>query len=161
MKNAEFEIYKPRSILFNELFMVENWAVKIYQITNKTKFTSSNIYKNVIHHLPAWLKQLENSRLPIYKHAFLIVHEAREGIWILLNWWTGGEMIETKVFFSNFENPAVITNSPYNTNSLLCVWELEVFAHERISWIENVLKKAETPDFIGYSNDVLNKHQNA
>ncbi|WP_282040991.1 hypothetical protein [Winogradskyella flava] len=151
--NAVFETYKSRTIAFDTCLDINEWGVKIYTITNKDKFGSKYILMNVKKHLPVWLKQIENSTLPIYKQAFLIVHEAREGVWILLNWWTGGEMIETKVFFSSFDSSEIITDSPYNTNSLLCVWELEVFAHERASWIKHVLLNANTPDYLGYIND--------
>lgn len=154
--SAIFEVYKPRSISFSGLLSIKNWYVKVYTITNKKEFTSNHILQNINEHLPVWIKQID-STLPIYKQAFLIVHEAREGVWILLNWWTGGEMIETKVFFSSFDTPQIITDSPYNTNSLLCIWELEVFAHERASWIEHILTKASNPDYIAYTSDTLCK----
>ncbi|WP_350293548.1 hypothetical protein [uncultured Croceitalea sp.] len=155
--SAVFEAYRPRSINFNKNLCIEQWNVKTYTITNKQEFTSFSILENVTEHLPVWLQQIENGKLPNYKQAFLIVHEAREGVWILLSWWTGGEMVETKVFFSSFDTPNIITDSPYNTNSLLCVWELEVFGHERASWIQHILQNPEYPDFVGYKNDTLNK----
>ncbi|WP_289644745.1 hypothetical protein [Maribacter aestuarii] len=154
--NTTFETYKPRNIFFSGWTPFDEWTVKTYKITNREHFSSNEIFENIIRHLPVWLKQIENSQLPIYKQAFLIVHEAREGVWILLNWWTGGEMVETKVFFSSFDSPNIITASPYNTNSLLCVWELEVFAHERKSWIVNVLSNPQMPDFENYKHDVFN-----
>lgn len=152
-----FETYKSRAITFDRCMGINDWMVKVYTITNKSKFGSEGILRNCKTHLPAWLKGVENSTLPVYKHAFLIVHEAREGAWILLNWWTGGEMIETKVFFSSFDAPSTIKDSPYSTNALLCVWELEVFAHERASWIEHILSKADHPDYTAYANDTLCK----
>ncbi len=154
--STSFETYKPRNIKFCELIPIGEWAVKSYKITKESVFRSNEIYLNALKHLPIWLKSLGNSELPNYKQAFLIVHEAREGVWILLNWWTGGEMIETKVYFSSFETPKIITDSPYKTNSLLCVWELEIFAHEREAWIKNILKNASNPDFDIYKSEVLN-----
>jgi len=150
-----FEAYKPRQILFDDWLHVAGWLVKVYTITINKHFSSKEILKNVKKHIPIWLKATENSNLPTYRNAFAIVHEAREGVWILLSWWTGGEMVETKVFFSSFEAPQIITNSPYNTNALLCVWELEVFAHERASWIQNILLNSKEPDFQRYQLDVL------
>ncbi|MEL7268195.1 MAG: hypothetical protein AAGL34_01325 [Bacteroidota bacterium] len=153
--NIIFEQYKARTISFRSNMNVQDWTVKVYTISNRTQFESVTILNHCAKHLPVWLKRIEHSTLPTYKHAFLIVHEAREGVWILLNWWTGGEMIETKVFFANYDTPDIITDSPYNTNNLLCVWELEVFAHERASWIQHVLSKAEAPDYEAYKNDTL------
>lgn len=148
--------YKPRRITFEGMVQVAGWYVKTYCITNRAAFSSHEVYTNAIAQLPLWLTDLGNAQLPVYKQAFLILHEAREGVWILLNWWTGGEMIETKVLFSSFDTPNIITNSPYNTSSLLCVWELEVFAHERRSWIEHILAKAGNPDYAAYTSDTLN-----
>ena len=139
------------------LWEINEWSAKIYTITNKDKFTSFNILKNIKRHLPVWINQIVFSKLPTYNKAFLIIHEAREGVWILLNWWTGGEMIETKVFFTGYETPEIITDSPYKTNALLCVWELEVFAHERASWIKYILRNADKPDYSGYLKDTLLK----
>lgn len=153
--SAVFETYKSRAIEFDTCFAAHGWEVKIYTITNRGKFESEAILKNTKIHLPVWLQRIENSSLPVYKKAFLIVHEAREGVWILLNWWTGGEMIETKVFFTSFGSPEIITDSPYNTNALLCVWELEVFAHERSSWIKHILLNPSRPDYAGYISDTL------
>lgn len=153
--NAAFELYKPRKIDFKNWVEVNNWVVKIYTITNQSSFGSNVTVKLVESHLPNWLNEIDKSKLPTYKQAFLIIHEAREGVWILLNWWTGGEMIETKVYFSNFKTPNKISNSPHNTNALICVWELEVFAHERKAWIKHILKKAKNPDFYNYKLDVF------
>ncbi|WP_461442655.1 hypothetical protein [Maribacter sp.] len=153
--SAVFEQYQPRSIMFKETLYCNGWNIKVYTITNQEVFASDHILQNIKRHVPVWVGQIENAKLPTYKQAFLIVHEAREGVWILLNWWTGGEMIETKVLFSNYETPKRITDSPYNTNSLLCVWELEVFAHERASWINHILSKANNPDYLAYTKDTL------
>lgn len=155
--SAVFDPYKPRAIMFKESLYCNGWNIKVYTITNQEEFKAKHIFQNIGRHVPVWIDQIENTTLPTYKQAFLIVHEAREGVWILLNWWTGGEMIETKVLFSSFETPEQITDSPYGTNSLLCVWELEVFAHERRAWIRHILSKANTPDYLAYTKDTLRK----
>ena len=150
-----FETYRPRKIEFHKLLTVNNWHVKIYSITLNSNFQSLKILKRIENELPMFLTAANESTLPTYKIAFLIAHEAREGVWILINWWTGGEMIETKVYFVNYNDPHLITKSPYFSNSLLCVWELEIFAHERQSWINSILKKATNPDFKYYLGDIM------
>ncbi|MGW9685073.1 hypothetical protein [Flagellimonas sp. 2504JD1-5] len=153
--NISFETYEPRKILPEGLILVNDWYFKVYTISNKSNFGSYAILENVKSNFPEWTSMMDKSDLPSYKQAFVIVHEAREGVWILLNWWTGGEMVQTKVYFSDFEEPGQIKNSPYETNALLCVWELEIFAHERRAWIQNVLLKAHSPDFETYGKDML------
>ena len=154
--NTVFETYQPRIISFETKLELDTWNIKVYTISKQNKFASQAILENSIAQLPKWLKEIEASNLPIYQQAFLIVHEAREGVWILLNWWTGGEMVQSKVFFSHFDRPDQIVDSPYKTSSLLCVWELEIFAHERKSWIDHILSKPEQPEYSKYELDTLN-----
>ncbi|SHG67891.1 hypothetical protein [Flagellimonas flava] len=151
----EFEAYRPRKISFLQLSEVDDWKVKIYAITNKKEFTSYTILQKAITKLPLWLKKAEKSKIPLHRMAFLIVHEAREGVWILINWWTGGEMIETKVYFARYNAPNLIRKSPHSPHSLLCVWELEVFLHERKTWIKEVLQNPGQPRFNNYLHDVI------
>jgi len=153
--NYQFEPYKPRKIEFQKTIEIDNCKVKVYTITNRLEFESTQILENSLNKLPNWILDIENSSLPTYNIAFLIVHEAREGVLILLNWWTGENMIETKVYFANFENPQEINVYPYYPKALVCIWELEIFAHERKAWIEHVLLQATNPDFENYLNDYL------
>jgi len=150
-----FETYRPRKIEFRKLLTVNDWNVKVYSITLNSNFQSLSILKRIENELPIFLTAADESTLPTYKVAFLIAHEAREGVWVLINWWAGGEMIETKVYFVKYSEPHLIKESPYNSNSLLCVWELEVFAHERKSWINSILKNAHNPDFKCYLDDIM------
>lgn len=150
-----FETYRPRKIEFRKLLTVNDWNVKVYSITLNSNFQSLGILKKIENELPKFLTAADESTLPTYKIAFLIAHEAREGVWVLINWWTGGEMIETKVYFVNYNDPHLIKESPYNSSSLLCVWELEVFAHERKSWINSILENPSTPHYKQYLNDVI------
>lgn len=152
-----FETYKPRKIEFEQIVNIDNCKIKIYTITNRLHFESTQVLKNTLSKLSNWVLYIKNSNLPTYNLAFLIIHEAREGVLILLNWWTGENMIETKVYFADFNNPDEINIYPYHPKSLICIWELEIFAHERRTWIEHVLLQANNPDFENYLNDTLTK----
>lgn len=151
---AEFDQYKDRKIVYEGVQSTKGWNIKIYTITTKEKFEARDTLGAVIEKLPDEIARAEKSKIPLHKQAFLVIHEAREGVWILLSWWTGGEMIKTVVRFASFTNPKLINPSPHS-GALICVWELEVFLHERKAWINHVLKKAENPDFRSYLNDVL------
>ncbi len=151
----EFEMYKDRQIAFIKTVSSNNWSIKIYSVTNKASFTAHKTLAVVEQEIPAWVAKAGQSKLPTHNNAFIIVHEAREGVLILFSWWTGGEMLETEVYFSSFQEPEKIVASPYAPRALVCVWELQVFAHERQAWIDKVLKKATAPDFPAYINDVV------
>ncbi len=153
MNFKDFEKYKPRRIEFAELLRVGDWDIKIYTITTKRKFCSVMALENIEKLMPAWIEELEESNLLNHKIAFLIVHEAREGIWVLFNWWTGREMIDSKVYFSEFGKSEKLIPTPFESNALICIWELEVFAHERKAWIENIL--VDKPNLEAYLSDTL------
>ncbi len=150
----DFEAYVQRKITSLEPFAALGWHVKIYTITNLEVFSSKGILDEVLASLPDWLAKADTSYLPTYKTAFLIVHEAREGVWILLSWWTGGEMLETLTRFVQLDSPIQIQESPYK-NSLVCVWELQIIQHEREAWIKHILSSPSSPDFENYNRDLL------
>jgi len=153
---AEFDSYKDRRIDFLGVQTVEEWSVKLYTITLRERFQSHDTLNAVRKCLEAeFISPASCSTLPTHRHAFLIAHEAREGVWILFSWWTGGEMLETIVRFASYQEPLLICPSPYS-GSLVCTWELEVYIHERAAWIRHVLKQSLSPDFINYQNDGLN-----
>jgi len=145
--------YISRNIDFVDLINVGAWQIKVYTITLNENFESKVTLETVISNIEHWLPK--NSVIETHDCAFLIVHEGREGVWILINWWTDGEILETEVYFADYKNPTTITNSIYAPKNLICVWELEVVVHERKVWIEHVLKNAKNPDYQHYLNDYL------
>jgi len=152
---AIFEQFKQRAIKFDGLIKVRDWSVKLYTITNRKNFESVDILSNVKLNLPSILKYTEVLNLDLYNIGFLMLHEGREGVWIIFSWWVDGEIVQSKVLFSEFHKPNVITDSPYAPSSLICVWELEVVAYERAAWIKHILLNADKPLFDDYLTDVL------
>lgn len=148
------ELYRDRKIAFHDVVEAAGWQVKVYTITNKAQFAAQTVRDQVLAYLPAWLSKPHETALPVYKHAFLIIHEAREGVWILLNWWTGGEMIQRSTWFTSLEEPPMVMHQPEH-DGLVCVWELEVMFHERKAWIKHVLQHPENPQFDHYTEDTL------
>lgn len=147
-----FRPYQSRSIQFYELLIVENWTIKIYTITSNVRFRAIDVLNNAKKNLTQWLKTSQSLRLPTYGIAFLIVHEGKDGVWSLINWWIGGEMLQSSTYYTSFGNPAEFKLCP-SEGGMACVWELAVMAHERKAWINHVLKRATVPDFIAYLND--------
>lgn len=152
---SEFDKYQDRKINFQGLHITTGWAIKIYTISMHEQFRSIATLQSILGQLNSlFLSRANESTLPTHRHAFMIIHEAREGVWILFNWWTGGEMIESQVFFTSYEEPEIISKYQH-PGALVCVWELEVIIHEREAWIKHVLKKASNPKFSNYQKDVL------
>lgn len=153
----QFEKYEDRKIEFVKSVSANDCKVKVYTITNRENFESTEILENAIKQLPSWTDNIINSSLPTYKHAFLMVHEAKPGVLIHLCWWTGENMLETKVYFVDFDKPSEINPSIYKSKQLFCVWEMEIHAHERKAWIKHVLSQPNSPNFDDYMSDYLIK----
>ena len=149
-----FKIYQPRKVEFRQIANVNNWNVKVYAITYQDKFASEEVLENALANLPKWLEKSKMLGLETYKIAFLIVHEGRDGVWSLLHWWIGENMLQSVTFYTSFDNPNEFEETP-KEGGMICVWELEVVEFERKAWIEYILKKAEQPDFTGYLNQTL------
>lgn len=147
--------YKPRRVEFNRMVTVDGWNVKVYQITYRLQFESEEVLNKAILNLPEWLEKSKTLGRETYRTAFLIVHEGRDGVWTLLNWWTGGEMLHSITFYTDYSKPKDFQMLP-KEGFMACVWEMAVTSFEREMWIEHILKKAANPDFTAYFEAHLN-----
>ncbi len=147
-------VYQTRKIRFKELVEINDWKIKIYTISISGEFDHPEFYQNVLDILPKWL-ELKNGFDSAHENiGFLILHSGKEGIFSLINWWVGKNMLNSNVFIT----------APGKPNEFLkisgdglasCVWEGGIINHERISWINNVLKPAPNPDYDRYLADTV------
>lgn len=147
--------YKPRHIKFKELLKVNDWSIKVYTITKQGEFDYSDFYSNVKEKLPEWLA-LHNGFNAQHNHiGFLILHAGTEGIFTLINWWVGDNMLNTHIFKSNYDR---LDNFEQLSGKGLapCIWELEIINHERLAWIDAVLKQAPQPNYKQYLDATIN-----
>ena len=150
------DIYEPRKIEFREIVQINKWQIKVYSITSRAQFDSMAVLDSAVNHIPHWF---ENSKVPgllTHNAAFLIVHEGNDGVWTLINWWTGENMLRSMTFFTKFGESGSFRPVP-DTGFMACVWEMEVISFERAIWVEHILKKADEPDFASYFENVLSE----
>jgi len=148
------EEYKTRKISFREIVKTEDWKVKVYTISKYDEFNHPAFYKNVLNQLPNWLKQENSFDASNDKIAFLILHSGTEGIFSLINWWVGKNMLNTNIFMTNPEKPREFEKIS-GDGLAPCIWELEIINHERISWTNKILKQTANPDYKEYLNDTI------
>ncbi len=147
--------YKERYIRFQRLLPIGDWQVKLYTISKTPDFRPTEVLKHLQHQLADWLK-LENGFNAEHDHiAFLIVHAGTEGIFSLLNWWVGSNMLNTHIFFTPYEHLSKFERIS-GEGLAPCIWELEVIEHERQALIKHILK-AEKADFDAYLADSFSK----
>ncbi len=152
---SEFRSYVSRNISSAGTHVVGDWTLKLYCITANPNFALTEALFSAIEKSEAWLKEFSDASLPTHRNAFLVLHEATDGVWLLLNWWTGKEMLRTATFYASAEEPVAFKLQD-RVGSMACVWEMEVIDHERRAWIEHILKRPENPDFDAYLADQLN-----
>jgi hypothetical protein len=152
--SATMRIYKPRNTVFHQLLSMKDWTIKVYTITTRARFESGATLQAALANLPEWLENSRTLGLETYGTAFLIVHEGTDEIWTLINWWTGGEILRSVTFRTDFAKPTEF--QPFRgTGFIACVWEMEVIVFERAMWIEHILKKARNPQFKTYFEKTL------
>ena len=146
-------IYQKRKIAFRELLNINDWKVKSYTITKNNFFQAESVYKNTLKLLPEWL-EMENSFNAKHDNAaFLIFHEATEGVFILVNWWVGQNMLNSHVFVVRHGRPGV-PEKISGDGLVACVWEMEVMNHERMAWLNHMMKPM-MPSFANYLKDTI------
>ncbi len=150
------ESYKTRHIEFRETIAIDDWKIKIYTISKDEKFDHPQFYDAVKKELKKWLL-MDNSFNPNNdKIGFLILHSGNEGIFSIINWWIDQHMMNTHIFLSNRNEPINFTKVS-GDGLAPCIWELEVINHERVSWINNILKQIPDPDYSRYLNDTFSR----
>ncbi|MEO0471262.1 MAG: hypothetical protein AAF206_16655 [Bacteroidota bacterium] len=147
---SRFRPYKTRFIAFRGLERLKNWQLKLYTISTQPQFSAYEAMQTILTQVPSMLRQAEDH----YDLAFLIVHEGSDGVWSILNWWTGMEMLQTHTRFTPFDQADQFQTIP-QSGSMACTWEHAVIAHEKDAWLRHILKQPQQPDFNAYRQDVL------
>ena len=155
-KKPAMKKYKTRKIQYKELIEINDCKIKIYTISKVGEFNHPIFYRNVINELPKWLNMENSFDSTNDKVGFLILHSGSEGIFSLINWWVGKNMLNTNIFMTSPEKPTEFEKIS-GDGLAPCIWELEIINHERVSWTNNILKKEPKPQFESYLNDVINK----
>jgi hypothetical protein len=75
---------------------------------------------------------------------FAIIHFARDGNYLLLSRWYGGNMLKHDLFEMKQSPAGWQTASLQSTGIVACVWELQVIAFERQAWVCTAMAKGGT-----------------
>ena len=148
-------MYQPRLINFKENVIIEDWIIKVYTITKDINLMELVNFEVIKTELPTWLNLKNSFNSDTYKIGFLIIHFGTEGVFSIINWWVGQNMLNSNVFFSNYSNPNIFKKIS-GDGLVACIWELEIIHYEKLSWTENILKKLPNPIFEKYIKDNFN-----
>lgn len=146
--------YQQRPIRFIEIHQHNNWQIKLYSISIKNEYVSTENIQNAKLHLDSWLSKSEIYNFETYKIATLILHEGKEGVFAIINWWIDENMLQNFVYLKMYNEQEFQLFS--QDGICTCVWEMAVWWHERNAWVKHILCKHDRPDFQAYLNDQLN-----
>lgn len=151
--------YQTRPLRFLHIANLKDWHVKVYGISAHQAYPQT-LLVNAAEQLateqlpsPAVWTDQPSETLTVsedrYGVAILIVHEGREGNFVLLSWWVGENMLEHYVYFTTATPP--FTFEPLaNPHIIACVWELAVLTFERQAWVDTVLANPSGPNLEAY-----------
>ena len=148
------DAYEPRTIAFRELVTASDWTFKVYTISKPVHTDYSDVYKQMTIRLPEWITWQNSFDATNDKVGFVIIHAATEGIFTIVNWWVGKNMLNTHIFITRPERPDEFEKVSGDGLGP-CVWELEVMNHERVSWMNNIMKQPSHPRLDAYLNDTI------
>jgi hypothetical protein len=140
--------YAKRPIRFLDLRRDRGWTTKLYWISARSAHPDPALVGAAYELARAALPRpaIDRDR---YGASFLIVHQGNDGNYAILDWWTGENMLQHRVYHAAPGNPLAF--APFaDTGIVACVWELHVMAFERQAWIDAVLANRAGPDLDAY-----------
>jgi hypothetical protein len=155
---SRFAPYTPRPIRFLRVAEIGGWHLKVYGISARQERPERDAVEAALRlaaeQLPRPATSVGGDAEPSVSHerygvGVLIVHEGREGLFVLMSWWAGENMLQHRVFLAP-EGPPFAFEDPAPTRVIACVWELAVLAFERDAWVETVLANPTGPDLQAY-----------
>jgi hypothetical protein len=148
--------YLKRPVRFLEIFETDKWKIKIYSISARAAVVNTVHVESAKRKISSWLPQNSTNGFATYNIATLIIHEGREGVFAIISWWTGENMLQLYVYLAGYDEPDQY--KLFSDNGIVtCVWEMAVLWFERNAWVEQVLKQ---PDNKGAIDNYLQQQFN-
>jgi hypothetical protein len=141
------EPYRTRSIRPLELWTIEpSWRLKVYGIAYDAEVPREPLIAAARDAVQAELAGADTDGHGV---GWVTVHDARDGVFVLVDWWGGENMIYQRLWYGAADLPIVLTPGDRDA-PVMCVWELAIAAAERRAWIDCVLANRAGPDLERY-----------
>lgn len=146
-------VYRPRAVAFQGVRAAGRWQLKTTVITVRGRAAHfADIIAGAGEQADRLLAAIPAG--PDAGVAQLIVHIGTGGVWLLLDWWSEGDVLMHRHFHATLDDPTRFTDvAPHHLGP--CVWDLAVQAHEREVWLRHVLANPNGPDLAAYLGDGL------
>ena len=130
--------YAPRYFRFHGLWILPEWRVKVFSIRHASRPEPDDSDFEMAKLLVApKLRAIDGK----YHHgaAFLTLHFGADGDYLLIDWWTGENMLQQALFLRHTNQTEF--EDMTGSGLMACVWELHIIDAERRAWIDCILKE--------------------
>lgn len=142
------ERYKPRRIMFIDLWEFADWRVKVYAILYEGRSAAGpEMWEAIRSIVEACLSQVHPPEH--YGIGYVIVHLARGADFVAVDWWTEENIVQQRLFMGEPGKAAKLQEITAK-GFIACVWEMQVHNVERLAWTSNVLANPSGPDLNAY-----------
>jgi hypothetical protein len=142
----------PRPIRFLSTHDIDGWQLKTYGIAATGGRPRPELIRAARQQAADTLPHRPD-RVGAFGVGFLIVHDARDSCYALVDWWVREEELHQRVFSAPPDQPGAL--APLRTPAIGSVWELAVTAHEQQAWLRHVLANPAGPNLEAYLADTL------
>jgi hypothetical protein len=156
--------YRDRHISYLNLANIFGWRLKLYGVSVSEFGVSMNAQAAVVHLAerilpvpPLWPTKPDQETPSFearYGVGFGIAHEAADGLYALISWWVGENMLQHHVYYAETGKPEDF-KSIAETGVIACVWEMQVMAFERNAWVRDVLANPNESSLERYLCDIF------
>jgi hypothetical protein len=138
----------PRPITFLTIHDIDGWKIKTYRTAPFGAEPMMAARRRAADTLPP-----RPDRVGAFGVGFLIVHQAADSCFALVDWWVREDQLHQRVFAAPLDQPDAF--EPLLAPVVGCVAALCVIDHERQAWLRHVLANPAGPDIDGYLADTF------
>lgn len=136
-------VHEPRPIRFAGLHRLDDWRVKLYGIAMPGQRPRQALMEAALETAQRVLPRPARAA-DRYGVGFVVVHDAADYGFVLVDWWYGENEIHQRLFSADLSCPAELAT--HFNDAIGCIWELSVTDFERRAWIQDVLANPSGPD---------------
>ena len=149
--------YAPRSTSLDCVREHENWRLKLYDIDKDGGAIDAAAFEPGIE---LALKDLPTPAVTDERPGVgvIIRHQTPTLLYLILCWWGRVNEMPIRTFGNELGEGADIRGRGWRAaqgDESVCVWDLDVIAHERNAYVDHVLSRPDAPDLEAYLADAI------
>jgi hypothetical protein len=144
------EPYQRRAVRYLDQWRIDDWSLKAYGITHRGELPGQDLQ---IAARSTVATAIRTGELAGYGVGWVTVHDARGGVFVVLDWWADENMLHQRLWTGPGDASALVPAPP--DHAITCVWELAVCSFERTQWVRHILTNPGGPSIEAYLQERL------